>query len=184
MRPAGPSGRNCSGVSMPSATQIRLLVIDVDGTLTDGRIYIDQAGNEMKSFYAHDGTALKLLMESGILVAFITARTSQSVPRWAAELGVVEIYQGVEDKFSVLSELQRKYSLNLSQVAYIGDDLSDLPLVRQVGSSYAPADARPIVREFARHVTSARGGQGAVAECCEDILRRQGKWDDLVSKYL
>ncbi len=169
---------------MPKAEKVSLLVVNVDGTLTDGKIYIDQDGNEIKSFYAQDGPALRMLMDAGIRVAFLTGRTSRSVEKIASELGVTDLFQGAEDKFAVLSGLLAKFNLGLSEVAFIGDDLTDLPLIRQVGFSFAPANARSVVREFAGFVTKADGGEGAVAEICEKILRQQGKWDELLSGYL
>jgi 3-deoxy-D-manno-octulosonate 8-phosphate phosphatase (KDO 8-P phosphatase) len=169
---------------MPEEKRVKLLVVDVDGTLTDGKIYIDQKGNETKSFYVQDGSALKMLMSTGVKVAFLSGRDSLSVEKRARELGIHNLYQGIEDKFSVLAELMKQYNITLSEVAFIGDDLPDLPVLRQVGFSVSPQNASRVIKEFSHYVTEARGGEGAVAEACEKILRRHGDWDKLVSEYL
>ena len=169
---------------MPSKEKLSLLVLDVDGVLTNGSVFLDGSGREFKAFYTQDGSALRMLMKAGFHVALLSGRRSEAVEKRAEELGIEEVHQGVEDKFTVLSGLLKKYGLTLSQVAFMGDDLPDLPMIRQVGFSYAPANARPIVKDFAQYVTEARGGEGAVAEVCEKILRQKGLWDELVSQYL
>ncbi|MHC5079787.1 MAG: KdsC family phosphatase [Planctomycetota bacterium] len=162
----------------------KLLIIDVDGTMTDGKIYIDSTGNEIKAFSAHDGSALALLKGTGIRVAFITGRESQALDKRARELGVEDVFQGVQDKIKVLTELAAKYKLALHEVACIGDDFTDLPVMRQVGYSFAVANARESVKEFAHYVTEARGGEGAVSEAVMKLLKAQGLYDSIVDQYL
>jgi 3-deoxy-D-manno-octulosonate 8-phosphate phosphatase (KDO 8-P phosphatase) len=169
---------------MKKARKVKLLVLDVDGTLTDGKLYIDHKGNETKSFYAQDGAALKMLMNAGIKVALLSGRRSLSVEKRAQELGIDDLYQAVEEKFTVLGNLMKKYNVSLSEVSFVGDDITDLPLIRQVGYSFAPANARQIVKQFSHYVTESNGGEGAVAEACEKILRMEGLWDEYISKYL
>ena len=163
---------------------IKLLIIDVDGTMTDGKIYIDAEGNEIKAFDAHDGLALNLLLAAGVRVAFITGRKSTAVTIRAKELGVEDVFQGVEDKIKILSDLLEKYNLSLFEVACIGDDFPDLPVMRQVGFSFAVANAREPVKEFAHYVTEAKGGEGAVSEAVMKFLKAQNRYDDIVGQYL
>lgn len=169
---------------MHRADKVKLLMLDVDGTLTDGKIYLDQEGNETKAFHVQDGVAMKMLQAAGVRIAVVTGRRSRTVEKRARELGIADLYQGVEDKFAVLAELLKKYGLEISEVAFVGDDIPDLPVLRQVGLSFATANARAIVKDFVHVVTRAGGGEGAVAEVCERILRDQGRWDALIEPYL
>jgi len=162
----------------------KLLIIDVDGTMTDGKIYIDADGKEIKAFSAHDGSALALLKETDIRVVFLTGRESRALEKRAGELNVGEVFQGVEDKLKILGDLTKKYKVGLHEIAYIGDDFNDLPVMRQVGFSFAVANAREAVKEFAHYVTEARGGDGAVSEAVMKILKAQGLYNKIVSKYL
>lgn len=162
----------------------KLLIIDVDGTMTDGKIYLDDEGREIKAFSAHDGSSLNLLKETDIKVSFITGRESAALQNRARELGVGEVFQGVEDKIQVLQQLLEKYKIGLHEVAFIGDDYSDLPVMRQVGYSFAVANAREAVKEFAHYVTESRGGEGAVSEAVIKILKAQGLYDKIIGRYL
>jgi 3-deoxy-D-manno-octulosonate 8-phosphate phosphatase (KDO 8-P phosphatase) len=162
----------------------KLFIVDVDGTLTDGKIYLDGAGNEIKAFSAHDGSALKLLQQAGIRIAFITGRESPAVERRARELGIDEVHQGVGNKIAVLTDLLEKYNLNLDQVAFIGDDFNDLPIMRQVGYSFGVANARETVKEFAHFTTAAEGGNGAVSEAVVKILKAQGLYEKVINQFL
>ncbi len=152
------------------AGKIKLLLLDVDGVLTDGRIYLDRDGGELKSFHVRDGSALIRLRRAGVSLALVSGRRSGAVTRRAEELGIVDIRQGVEDKVGVFRELLARHSLRAEEAAYIGDDLADLPVMREVGLSAAPADGHPAVRAAADYVTSRRGGEGAVMELVELIL--------------
>lgn len=150
---------------------IKMFIMDVDGTLTDGKIYISPRGEEFKAFNVQDGLGIKLLRERGIIPVIITGRNSEIVRIRAAELGIDEVYQGVDDKLAVYRGLKEKYSLADEEVAYIGDDLNDLPLINLAGLSFAVADAVQAVKEKVSFVTTRNGGEGAVREAIEVILQ-------------
>jgi len=162
---------------------VTLLVLDVDGVLTDGKIIIDDLGNESKNFNVRDGHGLKLLMRSGIDVAFLTGRESEVVKHRAKELGIKDVYQGVRDKAKVLGEMLATKGLSGECVAYMGDDIVDIPVFRMVGFSVAVADALNYVKADADYVTVNEGGNGAVREICEMILSAREKWNDVTSRY-
>ncbi len=162
---------------------VTLLVLDVDGVLTDGKIIIDDLGNESKNFNVRDGHGLKLLMRSGIDVVFLTGRESEVVKHRADELGIKDVYQGVRDKAKVLGEMLASKGLSGECVAYVGDDIVDIPVFRMVGFSAAVADALDYVKANADYVTVNEGGNGAVREICEMILIACGKWNDVTSRY-
>lgn len=156
--------------------RIRLLVLDVDGVLTDGRLYYGPGNAEWKSFHVHDGLALARAAARGFPVAVVSSRRSAAVARRCAELGLREIHQGVEDKLAVYEVLRARYGCPDAAVACVGDDLPDLPLLERAGLGVAPADAVPAIRRRAAWVTRARGGRGAVREVLEAILRAHGLW--------
>jgi len=160
-----------------------LLVLDVDGVLTDGKIIIDDLGNESKHFNVRDGHGLKLLMRSGVDVVFLTGRESKVVKRRADELGIKDVYQGVKDKAKVLSKILDTKGLSGECVAYVGDDIVDIPVFEMVGFSAAVADALDYVKAESDYVTGKEGGNGAVREICEMILTAQGKWGDVTLRY-
>jgi 3-deoxy-D-manno-octulosonate 8-phosphate phosphatase (KDO 8-P phosphatase) len=166
------------------ARAIRLAVFDVDGVLTDGRLHFLADGSEFKSFNTLDGHGIKLLINSGVKVAIITGRTSQVVERRAQNLGISHLYQGREDKLDALAELLTELGLSYAQVAYLGDDLPDLPAIRRVGLGMAVANAAGFVREHAHGVTKARGGEGAAREFCELIMHAQGSLGAAQAAYL
>lgn len=143
---------------------------DVDGVLTDAGIYYFESGEELKKFNTHDGMGIKLLQEAGIITAFITKEKTGIVERRGAKLAVPEVHQGVEDKFQVLTQLAKKYGVQLQQVAYIGDDVNDIEALKAAGFSAAPADALPSVRKAVKYVCHKKGGEGAVREVVELIL--------------
>ncbi len=157
------------------AAKIRLLLLDVDGVLTDGKIYLGRGGEEMKSFHVRDGSALVRCRRAGVGVALISGRKSEAVVTRGRELGIDDIYQGVEDKVGVLEELLARYSCDALETAYIGDDLPDRPVMRRVGLSVAVADGHPALRREADYVTAGRGGEGAVMEVVEMILAGRGR---------
>jgi len=159
------------------------LILDVDGVLTDGRIIIDDMGNEAKHFNVRDGHGLKLLMRAGIDIILITGRTSQVVEHRARELGITDVYQGAKNKVEILEEIFRKKHISGESVAYIGDDIVDVPVFKKVGFSVAVADASEHAKKSADYITKSNGGKGAVREICEMILMVQDKWDDLVQRY-
>jgi 3-deoxy-D-manno-octulosonate 8-phosphate phosphatase (KDO 8-P phosphatase) len=158
------------------AAKIKLLILDVDGVLTDGRIIMNDRGEEIKCFHVKDGHGLRLLMNAGIHVVIITGRKSKTVEHRARDLGIREVYQSVKDKESLTKELIQNKKMDKEQVCCVGDDLPDLPMFNQVGISIAVADACPELLKKADLVTKKRGGKGAVREVCELILKAQGKW--------
>ena len=167
------------------ARAIRLLALDCDGVLTDGRLYYGNAGEELKAFSILDGLGIKLLRASGVEVAIITGRTSEIVKRRARELGIGELLlQGREDKLDALHELLPATGLALSQVAYCGDDLPDLGAILACGLGIATANAHFAVREQADWVTSVRGGEGAVREICDLLMDAQGTLADAIARHL
>lgn len=166
------------------ARHIRLAIFDVDGVLTDGRLYFLTDGSEFKTFNTLDGQGIKMLINSGVRTAIISGRKTPVVERRAQGLGIQHLYQGREDKLAVLDELLAQVGLEPSQVAYLGDDLPDLPVIRRVGLGMAVASADAFVRQHAHGVTRARGGEGAAREFCELILRGQGNLEAAQMAYL
>jgi 3-deoxy-D-manno-octulosonate 8-phosphate phosphatase (KDO 8-P phosphatase) len=159
------------------AGNIRLACFDVDGTLTDGRLFFDSEGREIKAFHVHDGQGLVLLRQIGIEVALITARHSEVALRRAAELNV-RAFVGVKDKLACVRELCAELSIGLEAVCFMGDDLPDLAAMRAVGLSVAPANAHALTRDAAQLRTSANAGAGAARELCDLLLAAQGGFDD------
>lgn len=162
---------------------IELLLSDVDGVMTDGRIIYDNQGIETKRFHVRDGVGIKLWQKSGNRFGIITQRSSNAVKIRASELDVSLVRQGAADKMAALHEIIEKLGLELHQVGYIGDDLPDLPVLRAVGIGAAVADAAPEVRQAADYITSLPGGHGAVRETVEMILQNQQRWEDLVRSF-
>ncbi|NII11524.1 HAD family hydrolase [Oleiagrimonas sp. C23AA] len=157
------------------AARIRLVAFDVDGTLTDGRLWLGADGNEVKQFHVHDGLGLKRLMANGIEVALITARVSHPVAVRADELGINHVYQGQHDKRACLLDLIDALHLEPAQAAFVGDDLPDLAPMRAAGLAIAVANAHPWLLEHTHHQTRLRGGEGAAREVSDLILEAQGK---------
>lgn len=155
------------------ARRIRLVVFDVDGVLTDGRLYFSPEGPEMKVFHARDGLGIKLLARHGIAVAVISGRESPMVARRMDALGVTHVYQGQDEKLPILHQLLSELTLPSESCAYVGDDVIDLPPMALAGLACAVADAHPAVRRAAHWVTQAGGGQGAAREVCDLILAAQ-----------
>ncbi|WP_022965261.1 KdsC family phosphatase [Denitrificimonas caeni] len=166
------------------ARSVRLLVLDVDGVLTDGKLYFLADGSEAKAFSTLDGQGIKMLMNSGVNVAIITGRTSTIVERRAANLGIMHLIQGREDKRTALDELLSSLQLSYDQVAYLGDDLPDLAAIRCVVLGVAVANANTFVRQHALAVTSLRGGEGAARELCEFIMAAQDTLNAAQNAYL
>jgi 3-deoxy-D-manno-octulosonate 8-phosphate phosphatase (KDO 8-P phosphatase) len=163
---------------------IELILSDVDGVLTDGRIILDNQGIESKRFHIHDGLGIKLWQKAGYRFGVVTQRSSQSLKVRAAELGVEIVRQGSPDKLATVKQIMAELRLRPAQVCYLGDDLPDLPVFRAVGMGVAVADARPELREAAHYVTSAAGGVGAVRETIELILKTVRRWDDVIQAYM
>lgn len=162
---------------------IRLLVLDVDGVLTDGRVHLDADGREHKVFNVRDGTGLSLWRQLGYQTAIISGRDSQAVVHRARELKIEHVIQGTTDKHTSLMEVVERTGVDPSATAAMGDDLVDLTMLRAVGFALAPADAVPDVRAVANHVTTAPGGHGAVREAIEYLLRGLGRWQEATALY-
>ncbi|MBI3592414.1 MAG: HAD family hydrolase [Nitrospirae bacterium] len=165
------------------AKNIKLLILDVDGVLTDGGIILDSKGNELKTFHVRDGHGIKMLQKAGIQIAIITGRNSKVVNIRARELGIKEVYQKCLDKKVAYEHLLKKAGISDEAVAYIGDDIVDIPLFKRVGLPIAVADATDEAKDAALFVTETRGGRGAVREICELILKASGKWKALLDEY-
>jgi 3-deoxy-D-manno-octulosonate 8-phosphate phosphatase (KDO 8-P phosphatase) len=166
-----------------AASKIRLLILDVDGVLTDGSIVLDNEGNEYKSFHVRDGHGIKMLLHAGIRVAVITGRFSEVVERRARELGITEVHQKCRDKRTAYARLAEKYSLSDEEIAYVGDDIIDAPVMAMAGLSVAVSDADEETKKYALLVTSNRGGRGAVREVSDLILKSKGLWKKIVDEY-
>jgi 3-deoxy-D-manno-octulosonate 8-phosphate phosphatase (KDO 8-P phosphatase) len=165
------------------AALVRLLALDVDGVMTDGRIYYGSSGDELKGFNIKDGLGIKLLQTAGVKVAIITGRKSEIVARRARELGIEDVIQGREDKREALLELCQRNDMEIGECAYMGDDLPDLGAISAAGLGMTVADASPAVREAAHWLSRYNGGCGAVREACEFILSARGALSALESGF-
>jgi 3-deoxy-D-manno-octulosonate 8-phosphate phosphatase (KDO 8-P phosphatase) len=165
------------------ASRVRLLLFDVDGVLTDGVVIVHADGTESKGFHIRDGAAIVWAQRAGLPVGLLSARASPATTQRAAQLAVRLVQQGVPSKQAGFEQILRDAEVEEQFVAYMGDDLLDLPVLRRAGLSAAPADAAAEVREAAHWVSSARGGQGAVRELIELVLRAQGRWEDVLAEY-
>jgi len=164
-------------------TDVRAVVCDVDGVLTDGTLYLGPEGVELKGFHVHDGAGIQWLLRSGVGVGLLTGRESEVVARRARELGIEHVRQGAGDKLAAFEQLLGELGVAAEAACYVGDDLADIPVLRRAGLAVAVADAREEVRAAADLVTHARGGRGAVRELAERILKAQGTWAAVVSRY-
>jgi 3-deoxy-D-manno-octulosonate 8-phosphate phosphatase (KDO 8-P phosphatase) len=165
------------------ASAVRLLLFDVDGVLTDGAVLMHADGSESKSFHIRDGAALVWAQRAGLSVGFLSARTSGATAQRAAQLGIRIVSQGVAHKADAYEAICQQAGLEDSAVAFMGDDLLDLPVLSRVGLSAAPADAAPEVLASVDWVSSSGGGRGAARELIELVLRAQGRWNDVVQQY-
>ena len=165
------------------AAKIRLLICDVDGVLTDGRLYFTADGQELKSFHARDGHGLKLLQRTGVQAAVISGRSSPAVALRMSSLGIEHVFQGRENKLEPFQELLGRLDLKAEQAAFVGDDVLDLPLLRRVGLAVAVADAHFTLRETVHWVTAQPGGLGAVREVCDLIMLAQGRLQGIIESY-
>jgi len=166
------------------AKKLKLLILDVDGVLTDGKLFFDNEGNEYKSFHARDGHGIKLLRQTGVEVAVISGRKSSSVALRMKNLGIEHVYQGHENKRAAFIELIEKIGITPEQAAHVGDDLLDLPIMMRVGLAIAVSDANFAVKQRADWCTTLPGGHGAVREVCDFIMQAQGHFDEVVDAYL
>jgi 3-deoxy-D-manno-octulosonate 8-phosphate phosphatase (KDO 8-P phosphatase) len=163
---------------------IKMLVLDVDGVMTNGGLTIGDDGQEYKTFHSHDGLGMKLLKASGVEMAIITGRTSNVVKKRAESTGVAHFYQGAEDKLVAFNELVAKSGLQASQCAFMGDDVVDLPPMLKCGLALAVPDSPTLVLKNAHYVTAKAGGHGAVREVCELIMQAQGTFDKQMVQFL
>jgi 3-deoxy-D-manno-octulosonate 8-phosphate phosphatase (KDO 8-P phosphatase) len=166
------------------ANQIRLVIFDVDGVLTDGSLYLGDDGQEYKAFHSKDGHGMKMLQASGIQIGIITGRTSEVVRIRMRSLGVEHVYQGKLDKLPAYDELKAAIGLRDEQIAYVGDDVVDLPVMVRVGLAIAVQDAHPLVKQHAHWVTPSNGGRGAAREVCELLMDAQGNLAPALERYL
>jgi len=163
--------------------KIKLLLLDVDGVLTNGGIIYNDSDAETKVFNVKDGLGIKLLMEAGIHLGIITGRRSNALYSRCKDLGINHIYDGVDNKIDVLDELLDQSGVSAEEVAFIGDDLPDLCLMKAIGLPIAVSDAHKTILDNAAMVTSAKGGHGAVREACEAILKAKGLWEDILERF-
>lgn len=165
------------------AVPIKMFLLDVDGVLTDGKLYFSNQGEELKTFNIQDGLGIKFLQRNGIQVGIVTGRTSGIVARRAQDLGIKIVVQGREDKLVAIKELIDEHRIQLSEVAYMGDDLPDLSAISAVGLGMTVANGVADVKKAAHWISQHKGGHGAVREACEMILSSQGKWSQLLQTY-
>lgn len=165
------------------AKRVKILVLDIDGVMTDGHIVYSVYGDELKFFDVQDGFGITLLARAGIKSVIITAKKSRIVKLRARDMKVAKVYQGYMDKVVAFNKLLRKFRVNPEEVCFIGDDLIDLPVLKRVGFAVAVPNAVEEVKGHAHHITSGSGGHGAVRELCDLILKSQGKWGPATEKY-
>ena len=168
----------------PQLENIDLLLLDVDGVLTDGSITYSDSGEQIKSFNSRDGLGLKLLMDAGIGVGIITARKSKALEYRCKNLGITLLFSGIQNKSSALDTITAQTGITAEKIAFVGDDLIDLPVMKRVGVSFCVADAAQDVKDHSDSITHQKGGHGAVREICERILKAKGLWDKILGKYL
>lgn len=169
---------------LDKAAKIKLLVFDVDGVLTDGRLIVGDDGEEYKAFYSKDGLGMKMLQQTGIKIAVITARTSNVVLHRMQSLGIKHIYQGQLEKLPAFEKILTELGLSAAQAAYVGDDVIDLPVMLHAGLAVTVADAHPLVKQHAHWQTPQKGGRGAARDVCELIMQAQGTLEIQFQKYL
>jgi 3-deoxy-D-manno-octulosonate 8-phosphate phosphatase (KDO 8-P phosphatase) len=182
--PEKTSARKASVKISRAAARLKLMAFDIDGVLTDGRLYYGEDGQEWKAFNTLDGQGLRFLQLAGIELAIITGRNSGAVAARAANLEIRHLFQGVTDKRACLATLLERLKLSPDEAGYMGDDIVDLPVMRLAAFSAAPANAHPLVRKNARFVTKAGGGKGAAREVADFILTAQGKFESVLKPWL
>ena len=165
------------------AKKIKLLLLDVDGVLTDGGIVLNDRGEEIKRFDVRDGHGIRLLLRAGLQVGLITGRTSKVVSRRARDLGIRIVYQKAYNKLEVYHKIKRKSGLKDREIAYVGDDIVDLPVLRKAGLALTVRDSWPDLKREVDYVTASEGGRGAVREIVELLLKTQGRWKELTRRY-
>lgn len=169
---------------MEKARQIRVVIFDVDGVLTDGSLFLGDDGQEYKAFHSRDGHGMKMLQRNGVEIAIITGRISNVVNHRIADLGIKHVYQGQQDKTIAYTHLIEALDLQPEQIAYVGDDVVDLPVMQRVGLAIAVQDAHPLVKKHAHWLTPSGGGRGAGRDVCEMIMEAQGTLEAALNEYL
>jgi 3-deoxy-D-manno-octulosonate 8-phosphate phosphatase (KDO 8-P phosphatase) len=169
---------------LAKAAQIKLIIFDVDGVLTDGSLFIGDDGEEYKAFHSRDGHGMKMLRATGVEIGIITGRTSNVVRHRMESLGIHHVYQGQLEKLPAFQQLTTKLGIDPQQVAYVGDDVVDLPILTRTGLAVAVADAHPLVKRHAHWITPSGGGRGAARDICELIMEAQGTLDASLQHYL
>ncbi len=170
--------------ALERARRVRLMAFDVDGVLTDGRLWYGPQGEALKAFSAHDGHGMKMLAASGVVLALLSSRDSSAVARRASELGVTHVLQGMEDKNGAFNALLATLALRAEVAGYMGDEFLDLPVLRRCGFACAPGEAPELVRRHAHYVAGTAAGAGAVREVCEFVMRAQGTLEGALEGYL
>lgn len=166
------------------ASQIKLVIFDVDGVLTDGSLFIDDNGMEYKAFYSRDGLGMKMLQKTNVKIAIITGRSSEVVSYRMKSMGVEHVYQGQDDKLLAYEKIKKELQLSADEIAYVGDDIIDLPVMKKVGFAIAVQDAHPLVIKHAHWQTPHSGGRGAARDVCELVMEAQNNLDQQNSRYL
>jgi len=169
--------------TLKRASQVKLLLFDVDGVLTDGRLYVDNRGEEYKAFNSRDGHGLKMLQRNGVEVGIITGRTSQIVAHRTKELGIHHVRQGCADKLPVYEDMVRELKLTHDQVGFVGDDVVDLPIMLRVGLAICPQDGHFLVRRHSHWVSPNVGGRGCARDACELLMLANGTFDSEMERY-
>lgn len=165
------------------ASKIKLVLLDVDGVLTDGRVSMSPNGDETKSFYVRDGLGIRMGQRGGLLFGFVSGREAPAVSARAEELYVTEVHQGIRDKLVPYEDIRKRLQLDDESICFVGDDLVDAPVMRRAGFAVAPADAHSTILELAHWVTPSDGGRGAVRDVIDVILHATGRWDQVVERH-
>jgi len=178
------AAQRASRTALERAQRVRLMLFDVDGVLTDGRLWYGPAGEALQAFHVHDGHGLKLLAQAGIAVGLLSGRSSAAARVRAAELGIAHVLQGIEDKRAAFEALAARLGVAADEAGFMGDEVVDLPVLRRCGFACAPAEAHELVRAQAHYVARAPAGGGAAREVCEFVLRAQGRLEAAHARYL
>ncbi|MDP8299033.1 MAG: HAD-IIIA family hydrolase [Candidatus Tantalella remota] len=165
------------------AKKIKILVLDVDGVLTDGKIIYGNYGDEIKNFDVSDGLGVYLVRKAGMKCVILTAKTSRVVAKRTKELRIDKLYQGFHYKIDALRKIRRQFRVTDDQICFVGDDLIDIPVLKRVGLAVSPPGAMEEVKPFSHLITEKNGGRGAVREVCDFLLKAQGKWDEVTERY-
>ncbi|HVB49239.1 MAG TPA: phenylphosphate carboxylase subunit delta [Burkholderiales bacterium] len=173
-----------SSDALERARRVRLMIFDVDGVLTDGRLWYGPGGEELKAFHSFDGHGMKMLARSGVATALLSGRSSRAASLRAAELGVAHVLQGIEDKLAAFEALLARLGLQAAAAGFMGDELVDLPVLRRCGFACAPREAPELVHRYVHYRAETAAGAGAVREVCELIMQAQGTLDEIRAPYL